>query len=301
MQEKNKKVLVIGGSGFMGSHTADELSARGYKVTIFDCVVSPYLQLNQKMIVGDVFDNDQLERALKDVDIVYYFAGVADIGDAKGNPEHTIQMNVMGVSMVLSASVKAKIDRFVYASTMYVYSSHGSFYRASKQCAETIIEAYSEEFDLDFTLLRYGSLYGPRAQEWNGLRKYVEQVVSEKKLDYRGTGKERREYIHVSDAARLSVDVLDEVHKNRAITLTGSQVLDSATLIDMIFEIADVEYNAIFSKDNVDKSHYETTPYRYTPKRAMKLVPSEFVDIGQGILDIVEEVSNRKPDNLLGA
>ena len=301
MQEKNKKVLVIGGSGFMGSHTADELSARGYEVTIFDCVVSPYLQLNQKMIVGDVFDNDQLERALKDVDIVYYFAGVADIGDAKGNPEHTIQMNVMGVSLVLSASVKAKIDRFVYASTMYVYSSHGSFYRASKQCAETIIEAYNEEFDLDFTLLRYGSLYGPRAQEWNGLRKYVEQVVSEKKLDYRGTGKERREYIHASDAARLSVDVLDEVHKNRAITLTGSQVLDSATLIDMIFEIADVEYNAIFSKDNVDKSHYETTPYRYTPKRAMKLVPSEFVDIGQGILDIVEEVSNRKPDNLLGA
>ena len=290
----NNKVLVIGGSGFMGSHTADELSSKGYDVRIFDCVSSPYLQPNQEMTVGDIFDVYQLEKALQGVDIVYYFAGVADIGEAKGDPGHTINMNVMGVSKVLQASVKAKISRFVYASTMYVYSSHGSFYRASKQCAETIIEAYHDEFNLDFTLLRYGSLYGPRAQNWNGLRKYVEQVVNKGRLDYRGTGRERREYIHVSDAAKLSVDVLDEVHKNRAITLTGNQVLDSSTLIDMIFEIANVEYNAHFSKKNIDNSHYETTPYRYTPKSAMKLVPSEFIDIGQGILDIVEEISMKK-------
>jgi len=278
----------------MGSHTADELTSKGYDVRIFDCIASPYLQPNQEMIVGDIFDVYQLEKALQGVNIIYYFAGVADIGEAKGDPEHTINMNVMGVSKVLQASVKAEISRFVYASTMYVYSSHGSFYRASKQCAETIIEAYHDEFNLDFTLLRYGSLYGPRAQSWNGLRKYVEQVVNKGRLDYRGTGRERREYIHVSDAAKLSVDILDEVHKNRAITLTGNQVLDSSTLIDMIFEIADVEYNAHFSEKNIDGSHYETTPYRYTPKRAMKLVPSEFIDIGQGILDIVEEISMKK-------
>ena len=150
-------------------------------------------------------------------------------------------MNVMGIVNVLQASVNAKVERFVYASTMYVYSSHGSFYRASKQCAEIIIEAYSDEFALDYTLLRYGSLYGPRAQEWNGLRKYVEQVVKKERLDYRGTGRERREYIHVIDAAILSVKVLDDAHRNRAITVTGHQILDSKTLIDMIFEISNVD------------------------------------------------------------
>jgi UDP-glucose 4-epimerase len=249
------------------------------------------------MIVGDIFDKNKLERAMSGVNIVYYFAGVADIGDAKDNPEYTINMNVMGIVNVLHASVNAKVERFVYASTMYVYSSHGSFYRASKQCAEIIIEAYSDEFALDYTLLRYGSLYGPRAQEWNGLRKYVEQVVKKERLDYRGTGRERREYIHVIDAAILSVKVLDDAHRNRAITVTGNQILDSKTLIDMIFEISNVKYNANFEDKNIDQSHYETTPYRYTPKNAMKLVPSEFIDIGQGILDLVEQISSENNKN----
>ena len=190
--------------------------------------------------------------------------------------------------------MKTGVDRFIYASTMYVYSSHGSFYRASKQAAEAVIDAYNKAYGLDYTFLRYGSLYGPRAQNWNGLRSYVEQVVKEERLDYRGSGKERREYIHVSDAARLSVDILDEPHKNLAITVTGQQVLSSRVLIDMIFEIAGVEYNAHFSDENVSDDHYETTPYRYRPKRAMKFVPDEFIDIGQGILDIVEEIHENK-------
>ena len=180
---------------------------------------------------------------------------------------------------------------------MYVYSPYGSFYRASKQAAEIIIETYQERFGLDFTFLRYGSLYGPRSQVWNGLRRYVSQVIREGKLDYRGTGKERREYIHVHDAARLSVDILDEIHKNKAITVTGHQVLNSEELIDLIFEISGVEKNVVFSKDNFSEDHYAMTPYRYTPKQAKKLVPDEFIDLGQGVLEIIEDVHKELDDS----
>ena len=196
----------------------------------------------------------------------------------------------MGVTTALEAARAVRVERFVYASTMYVYSAAGSFYRASKQAAETIVEAYAESFDLDYTLLRYGSLYGPRAQAWNGLRGYVKQVVEEGRLDYLGTGQERREYIHVCDAARLSVDILDNQHRNQAITVTGSQVLNSADLAAMIFEIAGKKANVSFSKDERTEEHYHMTPYRYTPKHAKKLVPSEFVDLGQGILEVVEQI-----------
>jgi UDP-glucose 4-epimerase len=174
---------------------------------------------------------------------------------------------------------------------MYVYSAAGSFYRASKQAAETIIETYGESFDLDFTLLRYGSLYGPRAQDWNGLHGYVRQVMEEGRLDYPGSGDERREYIHVCDAARLSVDVLDSKHRNQAITVTGSQVLHSSELAAMIFEIAGIEPNVVFLQDERSEEHYRLTPYRYTPRQAKKLVPSEFIDLGQGILEACEEVA----------
>ena len=288
-------VIVIGGSGFMGSHTADELSDRGYDVTIFDCVTSPWLREDQTMLLGDLLDRDQVVEATKDMDYLYHFAGIADIAEAKEKSFDTININVMGTTIAMEAAVKNNIKRFVYASTMYVYSPYGSFYRASKQAAETIIEAYHEKYGIAYTLLRYGSLYGPRAQSWNGLRKYVSQVVKNGKLLYSGTGEERREYIHTEDAARLSVDVLDDAHKNQAITVTGHQVLNSNELLNMIFEIAGKEQDVEFTSENLSGDHYIMTPYRYTPKRAKKLVPEEFVDIGQGILEIVEDI-NRESD-----
>ncbi len=284
------KVVIIGGSGFMGSHTADELSRKGFQVTIFDREVSPWLRKDQEMIVGNLMDQVAVESALKGAKVVYHYAGIADIGEASDRPFDTIHANVLGTTIALEAAVKMGVESFVYASTMYVYSPYGSFYRASKQAAETIIEAYHEKFGIDYCLLRYGSLYGPRSQSWNGLKGFVTQVVREGKLDYFGTGKERREYIHVRDAARLSVDVLDEEHKNSAVIVTGTQVLSSCELIDMIFEIAGCEPQVAYAGAEGRAHHYVMTPYRYTPKVAKKLVPKEFMDVGQGILELVEEI-----------
>ena len=82
MSKTFKNILVLGGSGFLGSHTADALSKSGKKVTLVDKVNSPWLRDDQKMIVGDVMNYDLLERSMKGVDCVYYFAGIADIKEA---------------------------------------------------------------------------------------------------------------------------------------------------------------------------------------------------------------------------
>ena len=284
------KVVVTGGTGFMGSHTADELTRRGYHVIVFDQAESPWLHPDQEMMIGDVLDPKSLAMAMKGARYVYHFAGIADIEESRSRPVETMNLNVMGASLVVEAARQSGVERVIFASTMYVYSPFGSFYRASKQAAETIIEAYQQEYALDYTFLRYGSLYGPRAQDWNGLRKYVQQVVEGGQITYAGTGEEKREYIHVYDAARLSVDVLDEKHRNRAITVTGSQILSSKEMMDLIFEIAGKKSDIVLTDTERKGYHYNLTPYRYTPKQAFKLVPSEFIDIGQGILELVEEL-----------
>jgi UDP-glucose 4-epimerase len=285
-----KNILVIGGSGFMGSHTADVLSKNGKIVSILDQVTSPWLRSDQNMIVGDAMDSDILESSMQDVDCVYYFAGIADIEEAKSYPYNTIEINVMGLTKALEAAIKNNVKQFIYASTMYVYSSHGSFYRASKQAAEIIIEAYQENYGIDFVFLRYGSLYGPRSQKWNGIRGFVQQVIKNGVLEYSGNGSEIREYIHVLDAAKLSVKALQEEYKNRAITITGQQAMSVANMFSMIFEIEGKEVNVNYLNEHEGSSHYGNTPYRYTPKTSMKIIPTEFVDLGQGILDIVEEI-----------
>ena len=285
-----KSILVIGGSGFMGSHTADELSKRGYAVTILDREVSPWLRQDQKMVIADLSDLNTLQAAMQNMDVVYHFAGIADIGEAKLQPHETIESNVMGTTKVMEAAVKSRVKRFVYASTMYVYSSFGSFYRASKQAAEILIEAYAEQFGIEFTMLRYGSLYGPRAQNWNGIYKFVSRILHDGIFEYSGDGSEMREYIHVLDAARLSVDVLDSSHVNTAITITGQQLIRVDQLASMLFEITGKVPNTFFHGEHAQQDHYGQTPYRYHPRSAKKLVPTEFVDLGQGLLEVIEEI-----------
>ena len=284
------KAVVIGGSGFLGSYIADVLTLRGYDVCVYDRDVSQWLQKQQKIVVGDLLDQEALTECCKDVRYIFHFGGIADIEESTVKPMETISSNVMGSTVALEVARQVCVERFFYASTLYVYSPFGSFYRASKQAAEILVEAYHENYGLNYTLLRYGSLYGPRSQNWNGLKKYVDQVVREGKLKYLGTGNERREYIHVEDAARLTVDALDSSECNNAVTLSGSESINSRDLIEMIFEIAGVEKNIEYSEDDTRAEHYKLTPYRYTPKAATKIVPSQYVDLGQGILNLVEEV-----------
>ncbi len=283
------KAVVMGGSGFLGSHLADALTEAGYAVTIFDLKPSPWLLPEQEMIVGDIRDEAAVRRCVNGARYVYHLAGIADIEQAAANPRSTIEHNIIGSAIVLQACLEAKVERLLAASTIYVYSRQGSFYRVSKQAAELLIEAYHERFGLEYTILRYGSLYGPRAQEWNGLKRYVTQALKEGCIIYRGTGEERREYIHVKDAARLSVVALAPDYANQCLILTGTQTLNSAELLRMIQEILGGKVRLEFRPEARDPIHYEITPYRFTPRAAYKMVSNVFVDLGQGILDLVEE------------
>ena len=285
-----EKVVVIGGSGFLGSHLADALTEAGYGVSVYDVRSSPWLRADQEMIVGDIQDEDALRKCIAGARYVYHLAGIADIGEAANSPRATVEQNIIGSTVVVDSCLDAEVERLLFASTLYVYSQQGSFYRVSKQAVELLIEAYHERFGLEYTVLRYGSLYGPRAQEWNGLKRYVTQAVREGRIDYPGTGEERREYIHVKDAARLSVDALAPDYANQCLTLTGTQILNSRELLNMVQEILGGKVELSFNPEQRNPEHYEMTPYRFTPRVARKIVPNVFVDIGQGILDLVEEV-----------
>lgn len=285
-------VVIVGGAGFLGSHVADALSKVGYRVVIFDCQKSPWLKDDQEMVIGDILCQEDLIRAMQGAKYVYHMAGIADIGQAAANPLRTIEVNIMGSANVIEACLKNNIRRLIFASTIYVYSQQGSFYRVSKQAVESLLETYHQTRGLEYTILRFGSLYGPRAQDWNGLKSYVAQAVLNNAIIHPGDGNDRREYIHALDAAHLCVTILDEQYVNQSLILTGSQSLSSRELLIMIKEIlgGDIELKFKNAINNTD--HYALTPYRFTPKEARKIVPKEFFDLGQGLLEIAEQIYN---------
>ncbi len=283
------KVVVFGGSGFLGSHVSDELTKNGHDVIIFDRKESPYLLSNQEMIVGDILDRDLVRNTVRGVDYVYHFAAMADINEARENPVEAANFNVIGTMFVLDACREYKISRFVYSSTVYVYSDHGSFYRSSKQACELFIENYNKEYNLDFTILRYGSLYGPRANDFNFIRNVILEALQEKCIRRKGDGNEVRDYINVLDAATASVEVLSREYINSYVMITGPQTMKVKEILEMIKEIMHNEVDIQYLDGNFE-GHYQITPYSFKPKVAVKLVPKYYHDLGQGILDCIYEI-----------
>ena len=289
-----KKVLVVGGSGFLGSHVADELTEKGYEVTIFDQKKSIWINDNQKFIESDLLDREHVIKSLEGFNFVIHFAGIADIGESKEKPLETIETNIIGTANLLEGCRKNKIEKFIFASSVYVFSKYGSFYGKSKQACELLIEEYQNEFNLDYIHVRYGSLYGPRAQEWNGLKKYISEIIKNKQIDFSGNGEEKREYIHVKDAAIMTASLLESDEKNIAVNITGHQVISTLDLFKLIFEVLQLEEKINLSKESNVVSHYKISPYSFQPKESKKLVPKKFIDIGQGVLEIIHEIEDSK-------
>jgi UDP-glucose 4-epimerase len=285
-----QKVIVYGGSGFLGSHVADALTDAGYPVRIFDLAPSPYLRPGQEMVVGDMLDAAVTKEAAEGCSYVYNFAGLADIDDAKNRPVDTVQLNVLGNVHCLEAARAAGARRFVFASSVYVYSESGSFYRASKQASERFIEVYQERYGMDYTILRYGSLYGRRADARNGIHRLLKQALQERRIAYSGAANAMREYIHATDAAKLSVQILAPEYANRHLVLTGQERMAVKNLMQMIAEMIPEKSIDFSFNDNPLPGHYVMTPYGFHPKVGHKLVASDYVDIGQGLLDCLAEL-----------
>lgn len=291
---KKSKALIIGGSGFLGSHIADSLAEHGYSVTVFDRMEPPWLPQDQRQVLGDMLDYDSVRRAVEGVDYVYHLAGEADIGTASLDPLNVLKMNINGGLNAMHASADAGVKRFVFASSVYTHGDKGSFYRVSKQALEEALLCYAEKKDLPYTILHYGTLYGPRAQSWNGLHSILKQGLDKGCIRFFGTGQERREFIHVRDAARLSVKILEDAYLNKRVAVTGLQSHTILELLMMIEEITDgrIRYS-LQGKSNGDRSredHYFMTPYRFRKKETVKIISDHLIDVGQGIVEVLEEI-----------
>jgi UDP-glucose 4-epimerase len=294
------QVTVFGGSGFLGSHICDKLSDAGHRVTIFDLSPSPWARPDQIPVTGDILDEKAVEQAVAGAEAVYNFAGIADIGEADSRPLDTVRCNILGNAVILEACRKAGTRRFVFASSLYVYSQEGGFYRCSKKACEAYIENYQAQYGLEYTILRYGSLYGPRADRRNAIYRFVREALETKRISYYGLPTALREYIHVEDAARCSVEILGPEYANAHLILTGSQPMRVGDLLKMIAQMAGGGISFDFQGDG-RRGHYEITPYSFNPRVGRKMIPRLSTDLGQGLLLVMEEIYRELNPGLISA
>lgn len=287
-----KRALVTGGSGFLGSFIADELSRSGFAVRVFDRAPSPHLGEEQEMVTGDILDLEEVRSAAEGCSVIYHLAALADLDRAHGEAIEAARHNILGTINVLEVAREQAVERFLLASTIYVYSRSGGFYRCSKQAAESFVEEYEHQHGVPYTILRYGSLYGPRSGPGNGVYRLLEEAVRSGTIAHHGTADDTREYIHVRDAAHLSVEALGKEFENQHLTITGSHPTRIRDLFVMFGEILSKELEIDYRPDEPahEDRHYKVTPYAYMPRVGRKLTSRHSVDMGQGLLELIHEI-----------
>lgn len=231
------KVLVTGGSGFIGSHVVDKLRDRGIDVRVFDMVM-PSFRNDIEFYHGSLLDLEAIRMALSGIDAVFHLAAVADVKDVFNEPHYSESINVRGTINVLEAARRAvKIKRIIYGSTTWVYSEVDAasvdestplrapthLYTATKIASEYYCQSYSRMYELPVTILRYGIPYGPRARDGAVVPIFVSKALRGEPLTIAGDGAQFRKFVYVEDLAEGNVLALKPIAANKVYNLDGTE------------------------------------------------------------------------------
>ena len=283
------KVLIYGGSGFLGRNLANYLNKKKHKVTVFDKKKIHFDKKNIKFIKGNILNLKQVKKATKGQDIVYNLAGISDIGDSIKNPISTTRINILGSVFTLEAAVKYRVKRYIFASSIYVLSKQGGFYKTSKKSVESFIEEYNKNNKLKYTILRFGSVYGNESDPRNGIKKILKSALNNKNIIYGGTSRAERRFLHVNDAIKASIAILKKKYVNKSVLITGNKKIKIKNLIKTIQRILKIKKKVFFKRKPM-MGHYDTNPFNDKPKKQITYMVKPTISLSQGIINIISSL-----------
>jgi UDP-glucose 4-epimerase len=243
-------VLVVGGAGYIGSHTAHVLQRKGHEVIIYDNLSTGHKNLAEgfELVVGEMSDSAKLGPLLKRCDAVMHFAASAYVGDSVRNPKAYFQNNVVNALTLLNAVMDSRVRKFIFSSTCAVYGNPVKVpitednprqpvnpYGATKLAFENALEAYTRAYGLRFVSFRYfnaagadeGGSIGESHDPETHLIPLIFQAIKGKRAALEIFGDDYptpdgtciRDYIHVNDLAEAHVLGLEYLAKSDSAAL----------------------------------------------------------------------------------
>ncbi len=223
---EDKKVIVTGGAGFIGSHICDLLIKKGYQVHIIDeLITGKKKNLNDKAQFHklDIRD-DKLNEVFKKInpDYVIHQAAQINVRDSIENPINDARHNIIGSINVIKSSIKSEVEKIVFASSGgAVYGDPDSIpakedtptnplspYAIAKRSVEHYLRAYSKMEDINYTVLRYSNVYGPRQDpkgEAGVISIFTDLMLEGKQAYINGNGEQTRDFVYAADVARANL------------------------------------------------------------------------------------------------
>lgn len=256
-----RRVVVTGGAGFIGSHLAEALLARGDRVTILDSFTDFYdprlkrANLDEvaktgrvEVVEGDIRDRGVVTSALAHADAVVHLAAMAGVRPSIEDPALYVAVNLDGTANLLQAAAKAGIRTFVFASSSSVYGNNTkvpfheddpvehpiSPYAATKRAGELLVHTFHHLYGMDTPCLRYFTVYGPRQRPEMAIRRFAECMVRGQPIPVLGDGSSRRDYTFVSDIVAGTLAALDRGRGFRIYNLGESATTTLCRLVELL-------------------------------------------------------------------
>ena len=249
------KIVVTGGSGFIGSHVVDALLEQGHEVVIYD-LDSPRYNQPCAFVRGDIRDTERMTQTLKGADIVYVLAAEANVNRFFESPVFSNDITAGGTLSVLEAIRRTGGQtRAVLASTEWIYGSlpeagdeyiteetpyaqnPDHIYTSSKIASELFCKNYKSLYGICYTIMRFGIPFGDRARAETVTPIFLRSVLSGEPITIHGDGSQTRQFIYVRDLARGSAACASQAAENQIFNLNGGKKISVLEIVRTLEEI----------------------------------------------------------------
>jgi UDP-glucose 4-epimerase len=300
------KILITGGSGFIGTQVTKRLIEDGHQVRVFD--ISPPRNTCVEFIKGDINVLEHVNNAVKNIDTVIHLAGIVGVGKTEKYPLTTLITNIQGTLNVLKNCIDQKVEKIIFSSTSEVYGepqvtpipethpfAPQSPYAVSKIACEEFIKAYGKEHGLKFLILRFFNVYGPGQSTDFVIPRFVSSALKNQTLFIHGDGNQIRAFCHVEDAAKavsLAVgyeksDIFNIGNDTEPITIRGL----AEKIISLLESKSDIQYLPFEATDRGRKKEIlRRVPDISKAKKLLGYTPT--ISLEKGIKSVAEYFSS---------
>jgi len=326
MELKNKRILVIGGAGFIGSHVVAELLKTDVKeIVIYDNFargkidyIQSYLQDPRCALYpngGDIRDIDILDNAMQGIDGVIHLAAMWLL-HCKDYPRTAFNVNIQGTFNVLEACVKNNIKRLVFSSSASVYGdaieipmtethpfNNRNFYGASKIAAEAMCRAFYDRYGLSYVGLRYMNVYGPHQDQTAAYTGVIPIMLN--KIDaneapiINGDGSQAYDFIYVEDVARCNILALQSEINDEFYNVGSGVQTKISELCNLILNLKNSNIEVTYRPYSTDDARRMVQNRIGCPKKALKDLGFEYnYSLEKGLNQLIQWRENKKHINI---
>jgi len=267
---KSRTILVTGGAGFIGSFLIDNLLKKGDNIVCIDNLNEFYnpsiKRLNQvnhyeyehyNFYEGDILNEGLVKSIFKkhDIEIVIHLAAMAGVRPSISNPTLYTEVNIIGTRVILDAMVESNVERLIFASSSSVYGNNKKIpfceddnvdrpispYAATKKMGELLCHAYHHIYELNISLLRFFTVYGPRQRPEMAIHQFVRNALKEEPIIVFGNGSTARDYTYIDDIIDGIIQSIESDDRYMIYNLGNSEPIKLSNLISTIAETTSID------------------------------------------------------------